>query len=68
MATKRETRVCFEDANGRTGYRIRFYDAAGKRRSIWLGNETEATATVWRNHVDHLTGCLERESPLRRPR
>ncbi len=53
----------YECSKGREGYRIRFYDPNGKRRAIWLGNESEAVGLKWRGHVEHLLFCLKEGEP-----
>lgn len=53
----------YETSGGRKGYRIRFYDAEGKRRAIWLGNANATYAEQWRGHVEHLAQCAKDHSP-----
>ncbi len=52
-----------ESSNGRDGFRIRFYDQAGKRRAIWLGNFDQQSAEEWRSHVEHICVSNGRKSP-----
>lgn len=43
------------ECNGkRKGWRVQFYDAAKKKRSIWLGDIPKHDAESWRVHVSHL--------------
>lgn len=66
MAQARETRVLFEENNGRKGYRVRFYHV-GKRRSIWLSNESESVAKVWAAHVDHIASQYSKNQQPSKP-
>jgi integrase len=52
MARKSGCTLRAENSKGRTGYRLRFQVRPKERKSIWLGNETEAVARTWLNHVN----------------
>ncbi len=59
----REVTARAESSKGREGIRIRFYDAQGKRRAIWLANEREAAGETWKGHIAHLLQCKADEKP-----
>ena len=58
MARKRQSATLSHcEWDGRTGYRIRFYDRSNTRQSFWLGDVPAAEAELWLKHVAHLAEC-----------
>lgn len=63
MARPKRTGLGYHTSNGNGGWRIRFQDVSGKRKSIWLGDIPEDQANTWCMHVNHLIYTQSMEEP-----